>query len=131
MEIRRTERGWPGHFCCVGRCRFRRNTLLEMGEERIVVSTVGNMTPFREDAVQPMQEIGLERCWETMVFKACYDDPYWEADVGNEVEFESPWALDATANDLDANAMHERVVAEMTERMQEADRQQDREAIRP
>jgi len=41
--IKRYERGWAGHFICSYLCHFRRNTLLEFGNVRIVISTVGMM----------------------------------------------------------------------------------------
>ena len=41
MEVKRTERGYPGHFILSHRCVFTRNTLLEYGETRVIVSTVG------------------------------------------------------------------------------------------
>jgi len=114
-RVVRTERGWPAHFCCVDRCSFRRNTLVSCGRRKVVVSTVGNMRPRGEGK---MQTIGLNRYYETMVFRAIYEKPYWEADVGREVPFDSPWALGEEArnketSDLDANDMHERVVDEM------------------
>ncbi len=62
--MKRTERGWAGHFICAERCRFRRNTLLEIGDMAIVVSTVGAMMSRGEDKPET---IGHERYYETKV----------------------------------------------------------------
>jgi hypothetical protein len=56
-------KGLPGHFCAVGRCRFRLCT--DIGEYRI--STVGAM--YDNDSSKEMSEIGLDRHYETYVFK--------------------------------------------------------------
>lgn len=113
--VTRTERGWAGHFICANRCLFRRNTLLEYGERRVVVSTVGNMIAF--DGSQKREEIGCGRYYETMAFMAQFIEPYWEADVTQEVSFVSPWMVFECEqeSDLEANAMHEAVVAEISE----------------
>lgn len=116
MEIERTERGWAGHFICANRCRFRRNTLLRLGDVRIVVSTVGLMEPLREG--EPFQEIGLDRHYETMVFHADPNDTrYYDADVTAQIFFDSPWAIEDVDADDSANEMHETVVSELTERL--------------
>lgn len=113
----RTERGWAGHFICADRCRFRRNTLLECGEIRIVVSTVGLMCNRVEDK---FEQIGHERYFETMAFHAQrVDDRYWDADISRgELSFDSPWAISEVDADDRANDMHETVVSEIARRME-------------
>jgi len=112
MRVKRTERGWAGHFICGDRCLFRRNTLIECGGKKIVVSTVGNMRTEGEVA----ETIGCDRYYETMAFEAIWVDPYWEADVGRQLEFKSNWALSEVEyeTDLKADAMHEAVVKELS-----------------
>jgi hypothetical protein len=111
-EVIRTERGWAGHFISASRCRFRRNTLLECGEKRIVVSTVG--------AWENGEPIGYNRYYETMAFQAHKDGIYWDADLRKQVHFKSKWqvATLSETTDAEANEMHEAVVAELTERLQ-------------
>lgn len=111
MKIIRTERGWPGHYICAHDCKFRRNTLLEYGDVRIVVSTVGNYI-FKEKT----QIIGFDRYYETMAFHAKLDEIYWDADVQKEVDFESEWAIREMkdGSDQKANDMHEAVVKEIS-----------------
>lgn len=110
-KAKRTERGWAGHFCCADSCKFRRNTLLEYNGKAIVVSTVGNMFIDNE-----LREIGCSRHYETMAFYAD-DTEYKDADVSKEIPFDSPWSLKWHEDgyiDNEANAMHEKVVAELT-----------------
>lgn len=123
MKVKRTERGWAGHFICANRCRFRRNTLLEKGEVRIVVSSVGLMEkwtgdPRQDRNVRGFETIGCERYYETMVFHA---EPapsrYFDADVSREVNFAAPWCIAEIDADDKANAQHDAVVAEIEERM--------------
>ena len=113
--IKRTERGWAGHFICADRCRFRSNTLVESGTIRIVVSTVGAMYVDGK-----IDSIGVDRYYETMAFHAEIDGAYWDANVMRNVSFESPWSLDEwNTPDIDnrANEMHEAVVAEIVEKL--------------
>ena len=118
-EVKRTERGWAGHFICSDSCKFRRNTLLECGETKVVVSTVGNYFNSRGE----YDQVGLDRDYETMAF---YVDPrtgaYNDIDVERQIWFESPWAFQIKKGDkypdLKANEMHETVVQELTEKLQ-------------
>lgn len=118
-EIKRTERGWAGHFICSDSCKFKRNTLLECGETKVVVSTVGNYFNSRDE----YEQVGLNRDYETMAF---YVDPatgaYNDIDVERQIYFESSCALEIKKGDkypdLKANEMHETVVQELTEKLQ-------------
>ena len=118
-EVKRTERGWAGHFCCSDSCKFRRNTLLECGETKVVVSTVGNMFNSRGEYVQ----VGICRDYETYAFHV---DPasgdYKDIDVERQIWFESRDAYLIKKGDkypdLIANNMHETVVQELTEKLE-------------
>ena len=116
-EVKRTERGWAGHFICSDRCKFRRNTLLECGDVKIVVSTVGAMY----DNKCELEEIGLDRHYETMAFHVDPDSgEYKDIDVQRQIWFDSPWALKWHKDgyiDNEANDMHEAVVKELTEKL--------------
>ena len=114
--VKITERGWPGHYICADKCRFRRNTLLEYRMRKIVVSTVG---AYNHDG-DGMAMIGHERWYETMVFEAKEDGPYWDIDVEKEISLDSEWGVWADsidklpkAVDNVANDMHEKIVQEI------------------
>jgi hypothetical protein len=111
MKVKRSERGWAGHYICANKCRFRRNTLLECDEIRIVVSTVGLMDLKGDGS---FEGVGADRHFETMAFHADpTDSRYHDADVEREVSFGSPWHINEVDADDRANDMHEAVVAEI------------------
>jgi hypothetical protein len=115
MEIKRTERGWAGHFCAASYCSFRRNTLLKLNEIKVVISTVGGYKPFNK-----VEEISCNRYYETMVFYTDENDLiYNDIDVSKEISFVSPWCINSLDNypDNRANEMHENVVKEISEKM--------------
>lgn len=126
MEVRKTERGWAGHFIAANKCRFHRNTLLECNGKQWVVSTVGNYVP--DDRLTEPDTVGADRWYETMAFEANPDDPYLDADVFRQIPFDSQWGLFGNdwkhlvrrcngRPDLVANAMHDKVVAELEEKI--------------
>lgn len=112
-DVKRTERGWAGHFICARSCLFRRNTLLEYGDTKIVVSTVGNMV----DDNMKIATIGCDRFYETMAFHAHLENGYWDADVTQQVTLKTKWqvtrsdyanfesTIDTIANDMHENAV--------------------------
>ena len=112
-ELTRQERGWAGHFIGANNCMFRRNTLLSYNNIKIVVSTVGLMMVDRE-----IESIGSDRYFETMAFHSDKNDVrYNDADVSQQISFESKWAIDKKDADDEANKMHEDVVTEITNRL--------------
>ena len=115
MEVKRTERGWAGHFCCSYRCEYHRNTLLEYNGMKVVVSTVGRL---RKDMVSgTYEDLGYKRYFETMAFMADEDDKYNDADVDRELLFDAKWSLPSPDMELEADAMHEDVVTELSKRL--------------
>ena len=115
LTVTRTERGWAGHFICANRCQFRRNTLLQCGSSKIVVSTVGLLENISRDGIET---VGAGRYYETMAFHADYTDlRYFDADVSREIQFESPWQVSEINADDVANNQHEAVVDEITQNL--------------
>ena len=112
-KVKRTERGWAGHFCCSARCLFRRNTLLEYKDKKIIVSTVGQMKLDNGD----IDTIGYNRYYETMVFEANYlDTKYYDIDVTSQIiSFNNNWCINKIDADNEANEMHENVVNEISQ----------------
>lgn len=121
-EVVVTERGWAGHFCCANMCKFRRNTLLEYKDKKWVVSTVGAM-PANKYSINKNKNgfttIGLRRYYETMAFEAQKNGIYWDANVENDIDFDSNWALDECNfnSDQKANEMHDKVVEELIKKI--------------
>lgn len=119
-NITRKERGWGGHFIGGNNCYFRRNTLLEREKDSIIISTVGNYYPLLEKG--PVM-IGAGRYYETMVWYAD-DSPYKDADINRgEIPFSSPWSISELVDYVDniANDMHEQVVLEMLQKMNDGE----------
>jgi len=115
-DIRITYRGWPGHFIASRHCVFRLNTLIELGDVRVVVSTVGNMiVPYSAVA----EEVGCGRYYETMAFHASLRDNYWDANVGRQVDIPGTWTVDKinSLSDHKAQAMHEDAVQDISQRI--------------
>lgn len=132
-KVKRTERGWAGHYCCSGDCAFRRNTLLEYKNKKWVVSTVGvhicrhSVLPYCKEG--DIMTVGSDRWYETMAFESSYNE-YHDANVLKEIEFESEWGIWGKTweevmekynqhPDFAANKMHEKVVEELMEKIKE------------
>lgn len=121
-KVKRTERGWAGHFICCEDCQFRRNTLLEYKDKKWVISTIGRMivtNPLTKK--KEFDTIGYNRYYETMAFVGVEDeDGYIDANTCEPIEFESNWAIHDIKVDSEqrANDMHEKIVEELMEKIQ-------------
>lgn len=118
-DIKRTERGWAGHYWNSDKCNFRRNTLLEYNDKKIVVSTIGNYN--RPDTIE-MQEVDIATHYETKAFIAD-NSVYNDSDTSQELYFDNKCRIninnydDSVTLDILANNMHEDVVNEMIDRL--------------
>ena len=118
VRIEITERGWAGHFICSNRCRFRRNTLLESNNVKIVVSTVGLMENHTDE--NEFEQIGRGRYYETVVFHTDKKDVvHNDIDITKRITFKSHWFIAEISklSDIEANHMHEKVVNEISVKM--------------
>ena len=125
MSVKITYRGWAGHFICCDRCLFRLNTLIECGRSKVVVSTVGAMVDIHKTDANGkcvFDAIGHDRHYETMAFYAKYDGEFWDADVSRQINFGSPWRWPKLADELKAQAGHEKVVAEIVGKMERGEK---------
>lgn len=120
FRLKITERGWPAYYIRSESCPFHRNTLIEYADLKWVVSTVWRQRPL--DDPDDWIKIGYNRYYETMAFKAKQNGIYWEADTSNPTDFDSEWVIHDCAEDseLRANEMHDRVVAELSEKIKKA-----------
>lgn len=114
-QVERQERGWPGHYILADRCLFRRNTLLTLGETRIVVSTVGNQVSRDGHTIET---VGTGRHFETAAFHAEHTQGrWWDVDVNRQVSIQGACAIAEQDADDRANDMHEAVTTEISLRM--------------
>ena len=97
--VKRTERGWGGHYIGAPGCLFRRNTLLEGNGQAVIVSTVGC---YRGHDGAKAEEIGCDRYYETMVFPATQQGAYLDAETSREISFSSPWSIDRVTDSSSA-----------------------------
>ena len=125
-EVNVTERGWAGHLIVANKCLFRRNTLLEYKNKKWVVSTVGAYRNYENK----IDSIGYRRWYETMAFEGQEENGFIEANVGEEISFDSEWGIwgDSWEEVCDnchgtpdnaANDMHDKVVSELIDKIKE------------
>ena len=117
-QVKRTERGWIGHFICADRCLFRRNTLLEYEDTKIVVSTVGGMM-VENHGKREIDTVGHERYYETKAFHSAPNDMVFHyINAEREICLGCEWALNEI-DDIKANEMHENAVDWVSKQMVE------------
>ena len=124
MTVIRTERGFLAE-CISGRnCRYHRNTLLQNGARRVVVSTIGDRPGLGRRGAYEAMALSGRRYYETEVFDACKIGANWNADTSRVVRFNSTSAITASdPNGLpedvysQADAMHEAAVEEIAAKL--------------
>jgi hypothetical protein len=112
-KVKKTYRGWPGHFCGAHNCIFHLNTLLEYEDKKLIVSTVGNYKlPEQINQGKPeFVDMNREAYYETMVFHS-KNDEYNDIDASKEI-----WQFTEYLSELDdnkANNMHEKVIEKVS-----------------
>lgn len=115
LKVKITERGWGGHHICAARCRFRRNTLVEFGQIKIVVSTVGLLWI---DSLERFDTVASDAYFETMAFEWNGTDTRWyDGDTSKMVDFDTVGRINEVDADDKANEMHDAIVREIADRI--------------
>lgn len=109
-EVKRTERGWPGHQVCSPYCKFRRITVLVCENTEILICTYGD---WQVENVSRAFISGYY--YEARAFHATEYTHY--ADKNRRVLFESPKMLSTRGANREADEMHETVVSEISHRL--------------
>lgn len=109
-DFKITYRGWAGHFILGDRCGFHLNTLIEYGDIKVIVSTIGRLKTHSDKG---FEELGHNRYYEIMAFQAQKINEFWDIDVNKEINFESRWAWGNISDEWNANKGHLVVVEEM------------------
>jgi len=112
-KVKITYRGWPGHFICGDRCVFHLNSLLECGDLKIVVSTVGMLKTENGN----YDTIGCDRYYETMAFVAKRENEFYDANVNKQLEIESRCCWGKLKDEWKANKGHWKVIEEIKNKM--------------
>lgn len=124
MKAKVTYRGWPGHFILGSRCIFHLNTLIEYGDTRVVVSTVGMMKDWHAPkpfSTSVFDTIGFNRYYETLAFLAYKNAEFWDADVSKQVDFDSEWSYSKLGDEWKANKGHWKVVEEIVGKLEDGE----------
>ena len=103
------ERGWPGHHRLSRFCLFNRNTLIECGERRVIVSSVGeHLVGFNN----PPKELPDGGFFETKAFEADWHGTSWECDTERPIQLpnDRDWRVHDWQQHAEVNQMHEDAV---------------------
>ena len=121
-KVKITERGWAGHFCGALQCRFRRHTLIEFGNQKVVVSTIGLYEPFPDHGPPKFVHVRPDTYFETAAFWADPKDTrYNDADVTKEIKLDMQWKISEIDADDKANVMHDTVVLALSIKLQKGE----------
>ena len=120
-RFRVTERGkLITYFSGSKRCLYRRNTLLEFRDIKLVISTLGNLTDLDNKLVC----ISGKSYYETRVFHALTDikrNSYRDIDPERKVKVNTITKINKPDSDIKADQMHEKVIKELTYRLDKGD----------
>lgn len=128
-QVKRTERGWRGHYTYLGKLLFQRNTLLEYDEGfKVVVSTVGGREVDGEPGIVMMSRVN-GTYFETVVFHVAGGTPKYpwiDADPNEPVQSIKPIVIGQEEYDrlgrkcdILANNNHEAMVDRVTQMLLE------------